>query len=176
MDFLAARGIAAQLLPLGWHRALGRIPDLPEAERDIDVLFYGSMSPRRKEALGAMAAAGVRVHTAFGVYAEARDALIARSRMVLNIHQFPMQIMETVRLSYLFNNAVFVLSEDSPVNPFRDMGLAVAPLSRLAEACRGFLDDPARRNALRHATSAAFRRALPMDVLLAQALKASCRA
>ncbi|MGE4298984.1 MAG: hypothetical protein AB7E47_13230 [Desulfovibrionaceae bacterium] len=169
--FLAGRGIEARLLPLGWHRALARIPDLPEDRRDIDALFYGSMSPRRQQALEAIAGAGVRVHTAFGVYAADRDALVARSRMVLNIHQYPMQIMETVRLSYLFNNGVFVLSEDSPVNPYRDVGLAVAPYDRLADACRRFLDaPPSRLAAVRRATRDAFRSSLPMAALLERVL------
>ena len=53
---------------------------------DIDVLFYGSVNARRQVILNGLRSAGLSVHHAFGVYGRQRDALIARSKVVLNMH------------------------------------------------------------------------------------------
>lgn len=45
------------------------------------------------------------------IYGEERDALIARSRVVLNLHQYDIHIFEQVRVNYLLINGKAVVSE-----------------------------------------------------------------
>jgi hypothetical protein len=80
----------------------------------------------------------------FGVYGEQRDAIIARSKLVLNIHYYPAKIFEIVRISWLLANAVCVVSEDSPLDSALESvqdGIVQAPYDRLVETCRKMIDD-----------------------------------
>ena len=98
-------------VPLGYVPELSRIP--ASKVQDIDVLFYGSLNDRRSRILQALKDSGVKVHTVFGVYGKERDTLIARSKIVLNVHFYSAKIFETVRVSYLLANSKAVVSECS---------------------------------------------------------------
>lgn len=171
VSFLDGKGIAARHLPLGWHPALERIPQLPPEKKDIDVLFYGALSSRRKEVLNDLAASGLRVQTLFGVYGKERDTAISRAAIVLNVHQFSMQVLESVRISYLFNNAVFVCSEQCGASPYPEAPLSQWPYKRLAEGCRHMLANREERERLRLEAARAFRRHYPMTRMLANELE-----
>lgn len=137
------------LLEIGHHRVLERI-DAP-IDQPIDVLFYGSLNERRAAVLHDLDRRGVRVHHAFGVYGAARDALIAQSKVVLNLHHFEAKVFEVVRVSYLLANGRFVVSEtggDAELEaPFRD-ALAFADYDELADVCERFVANPAARAAV----------------------------
>jgi hypothetical protein len=144
IEFLQERGLGPiGHLPLGFHEALCTIPD---AEPEIDVLFYGSINERRRAVLEELAP-HCRLHALFGVYGQERDEHIARSRIVLNVHYYERQIMEQVRISYLLNNRRFVLSEASADNPYGD-ALATAPHADLVESCLRYLAHPEKRQHL----------------------------
>ena len=81
---------------------------------------------------------------------ERRDATIARSKVVLNIHQYPAQIMEQPRVSYLLNNRRFVVSEEAVVNPYAGV-LTTAPFDGLVDCCLRYLNDPAGRDRMAEA-------------------------
>ncbi len=136
-----------QVVPVGYVPALTRIPRAPV--QDIEVLFYGAVNERRKMLLDAMTAAGIRLHHVFGVYGAPRDALISRSKLVLNIHAHPTKIMEVVRLSYLLANRKAIVTELDDMTEFdADLRDAVAgvPYDRIIEECRRLLaDEPARQ-------------------------------
>lgn len=38
-------GVAARLVPVGYADVMAKAPPLPEAQRDIDVLFFGACAP-----------------------------------------------------------------------------------------------------------------------------------
>lgn len=105
---LAKHDIQARLVRIGWMEK-NTIPD--NHHKDIDVLFYGSMSDRRKRALQSIADTGLHVQVLSGVYGKERDAFIARSKVVVNIHYYDGGILEPVRLSYLVGNGITVVSE-----------------------------------------------------------------
>jgi len=137
------------------HVPLGYVPELTHIEaapvQDIDVLFYGSVNERRKRVLAELQALGVAVHAVFGVYGAQRDALIARSRLVLNVHFYPAQIFEVVRVSYLLANGKAVVSECTPqteIDPDLRAGIEVVDCGLLARACVELLQDDPRRRAL----------------------------
>ncbi len=134
------------LLEIGFVPELRRIPVAPV--QDIDVLFYGSHNERRLKVLRGLEAAGVRVHSVFGVYGAERDALIARARIVLNLHAYATEVFEVVRVSYLVTNAKAVVSEASPDVGELAQGVAVFGYEDLVAGCVGLLGDDAARREL----------------------------
>lgn len=149
-SLLAEKGIEhAGLLEIGYSPCLTRIP--PATEKDIDVLFYGSINQRRADMITALRETGLRVAHLFNAYGAERDAVIARSKIVLNIHHFSSNIFEIVRVSYLLANGVCVVSEGNPedpdIAPFTG-GLAVVPYEGIVERCLQLASDKASRQAL----------------------------
>lgn len=105
-------GINAKHCDVGYEPCLTRIPQLPEEKLDIDVLFYGSPTPRRMAIIEEIIKAGVKVQMLFGVYGVERDYYISRSKIVLNLHAWEYSPHEIVRASYLWANKKCVVDED----------------------------------------------------------------
>lgn len=142
--FLRQRGFdRALFLPLGYHPRLERIGHRKEAGKDIDVLFYGAVNDRRKRVIREMKKR-LRAEWLFGIYGAERDAYIARSKIVLNVHFYQAKILEQVRLAYLLNNRCFVVSEEADRNPFGD-GIVLGPIGELPELCERFAARPEER-------------------------------
>jgi hypothetical protein len=59
--------------------------NLPDVEEDIDVLFHGSITPRRREFEAAIMKMGLRVMFTDQAYGVERDKLIKRSKIDINI-------------------------------------------------------------------------------------------
>jgi Macrocin-O-methyltransferase (TylF) len=137
---------APAFVELGFVPELRKIVSSPEM--DIDVLFYGSVNERRLKVLRQLQDAGVRVHSAFGVYGKERDTLIARAKIVLNMHYYETQIFEAVRVSYLLANSKALVSETScDIGHFKD-AVAVFPYEQLAQGCIEILRDDTKRKEL----------------------------
>lgn len=136
----------ARVVPVGYVPELTRITHAPNP--DIDVLFFGSMNPRREFVIQAMRSLGLRVDTPPGIYGESRDALIARSKLILNVHFYEAKVLEIVRLSYLLGNRCAVLSErgadPSEDNELAD-GVAFADYHDLARKARELVDNAEER-------------------------------
>jgi hypothetical protein len=135
-----------RVVPIGYVKELTRIQRA--GEPDIDVLFFGSINPRRRAILERMQADRLRVHAVFGMYGKERDALIARAKVVLNVHFYEAKVLEMVRLSYLLANRCAVLSERSS-DPAEDdvlsAGVAFAEYQELAQRARELIDAPDER-------------------------------
>jgi hypothetical protein len=135
-------------VPVAYVPELTRIAAVPE---DIDVLFYGSRSPRRHAVLDALRARGFRVESLFGVYGAGRDVAIARSKVVLNMHLYEAEVFEIVRVSYLLANGRAVVSERA-ANPDEDAdlapGIAFAAYDELVDRCVELLGDDRARQEL----------------------------
>ena len=164
-------GVHAELLRLGHVPELERIARA--AEQDIDVLFYGEITPWREQVLTRLKESGLRVATLVGapsVYGATRDALIARSRVVLNLHQYDTRIFEQVRVNYLLVNGKAVVSEvrdDTEIPPmYRDLIEPAATLEALVDRCRDLALVPARRRVREEAARESMR-AWPQEKLLA---------
>ena len=96
------------LMPLGYVPELDR---LQKAKPVYDLLFYGGRNQRRIEVLNQIRNAGVNLHYLNGVYGPDRDNFIEQSKVVLNLHLYPSEIFELVRVNYLMHNKVCVLTE-----------------------------------------------------------------
>ena len=107
---LQEQGIGADWLRLGHHPALEEIHH--KREKDIDFLFYGSVTPHRAAILTALAESGRRVRAEFDVMPLYRNDLIARSRVVLTLRQSEeMDHLPYFRINYLVNNRSLVAGE-----------------------------------------------------------------
>jgi len=125
------------------------------------VLFYGAVNERRRDILIAIQQAGLRVHAPFGVYGAERDALIARAKVVLNIHAHPTKVLEVVRISYLLANRKAVVTEldaDSELEPDIFAAVAGVPYDRLLAECRRLVADADERQELEDRGYAIFQR------------------
>lgn len=131
---------------------LDRMRRLAHVSQDIDVLFYGRLSPRRERLIARLQRTALKTKVLTDCYGPARDAVIARSKVVLNAHfyEFP-AVAEIVRLSYLLSNGKAVVSEtddDTAIEP--DVRSCILPASYpdLVEACIGLVRDDVRRQTL----------------------------
>jgi hypothetical protein len=168
---LARLGIQAMYCGIGYMPELTRIV---AAQEDIDVLFVGSLNQRRASVLKQIATQGAIVEARFNIFGALRDTVIARSKIVLNIHFYESRTFEIVRVSYLLANRKCVVSETGADAPFErqfEPGVAFAPYDKLPETCIRLLRNPAERYAL---ARAGFERivALPQTEYLHRALSA----
>ncbi|WP_321859752.1 hypothetical protein [Burkholderia cenocepacia] len=140
----------ARYLKLGFHPKLRRIPD--DVEQDIDVLFYGTIGPRRAAILDALQARGLRVGiVSGGIYGAERDAFIARAKVVLNLHHYASHIFEVVRAFYLMTNGKAIVGEVSPttsVDPDYASGFRAASYDALVDTCVELVSDHMKRRRL----------------------------
>jgi acetyltransferase-like isoleucine patch superfamily enzyme/SAM-dependent methyltransferase len=137
-----------QHVPVGYTTELTRIPQRSFLDQDIDILFYGSLNERRQNIIHGLKEKGLKVESLFEIYGEERDQFISRSKIILNVHFYDSKIFEIARLSYLFANQKFIISENSPGDPdadfFRD-GLVFADYDRLVETCLEWIENHEQR-------------------------------
>ena len=149
IERLAARGLPRPTyVPIGYVPELTRIAPAPE---DIDVLFYGASYERRYAVLRDLHDRGLRVKWLSGVYGASRDAWIARSKIVLNVHYWEAKIFEITRVSYLLANRRAVVSErggDPLLERDVESGVAFADYDGLVDRCVELLGDERARREL----------------------------
>ena len=117
-------------VPVAYAPVLERIG--ATAEQDIDVLIYGMPNELRMAAFYALTQLGLTVVFVCGLYGAARDDLIARSKLVLNVALYGQRrIFEIVRVSYLWANRKTVIANIDPDTAMDDGVLdALAPVNR----------------------------------------------
>jgi hypothetical protein len=149
IEYLAALGMPRPTyVPIGYAPELTRIAPCPE---DVDVLFYGVLSERRYTVLKNLHERGFRVKWLSGVIGASRDAWIARSKIVLNVHYWDAKIFEIARVSYLLANKRTVVSErgsDSSLERELESGIAFAEYDELVDRCVELLGDEGARRRL----------------------------
>jgi len=134
------------LVPIGYVPQLSHIQPAPI--EDVDVLFYGAINQRRSAVLVSLQQAGLRVAAETNIRGQARDNLIARAKLVLNMHFYPTAIFEIVRVSYLLANRKAVVGECGPHTEIdSDIREAIAPAiyDRLCDTILELLKDEDRR-------------------------------
>lgn len=155
-----------QLVPIGYAAPLSRIPRADQ--QNIDVLFYGCVNERRLAILQKLQAAGLNVQLLTGVYGTQRDAFIARSKVVLNMHFFDTKIFELARVSYLLANHKAVVSEFDPathIDAELKQALTLAPYDELVDTCIDMARDADKRKAAEQAGYEAFSQMKQADYL-----------
>ncbi len=107
-----------------------------KVEKDIDLLFFGSLTPRRVELLTKLQDAGLAPSVHFNVFGAERDALIDRAKVVVDIKQREDDPNDKTRTFWLDSRGACVLTEND-TNKAR----ALDPF-RIVEQCRALLADP----------------------------------
>jgi hypothetical protein len=122
-----------KIVPVGYAPILSRIPKAPR--QDIDVLIYGMSGERRLQTFHALSQRGLATVFVSGLYGAARDELISRAKVVLNINLYPhTRIFEIVRVSYLLANRKAVVADlDANTSIDDDIKPAVKLTSMLPE-------------------------------------------
>lgn len=107
-------------VPLGYASSLEE-EKRSTSEKDIDILFFGSESDRRNKYMKALEdALGEKCTIVWeknAVWDSERNELIARSRIVLNLHFAANGLLEIPRLLNVICNKGFVLSEKGRHRP-----------------------------------------------------------
>ena len=110
LDYLSKTiNIKGKLFQIGYQKELNRINH--NIDKNIDVLFYGSINARREHIINKLKDRKINVKTLFGVYGKERDDLIAKSKLILNMHMYDSKIFEIVRVFYLLSNSIPVITE-----------------------------------------------------------------
>ena len=135
-------------VPIG-HADRNIMPPRPPVLQDIDVLFYGRINERRANVLSACRSAGLSVvAVTSGCVESERDALFARSKIVLNVGWVDHSVFEQYRVSYLMNNGKAVVTElhaDEQLPEAYTSALAVVRYEDIVATCVQLSADPARR-------------------------------
>tara|TARA_B100000530_G_C15880131_1_gene457080 strand:+ start:94 stop:945 length:852 start_codon:yes stop_codon:yes gene_type:complete len=110
LDLLLTKlNVKGRLFEIGFQSNLQRIKI--NDNKEVDVLFYGSLNNRREKIINNLLKKNVKVKCLFGVYGKDRDDWIGKSKIVLNLHYYESKIFEIVRIFYLLTNAIPIVSE-----------------------------------------------------------------
>jgi hypothetical protein len=123
VGFLRELGVPARHVPYAWCPSMSsrvfRV-QAREIAREIDILFVGSLSPRRVRVLEQLARKhpDLKVQSLFGAYGVERDRRLLQSRVCLNVHYWDEQPPnEDLRILVACAKAVAVVSEGTPDEP-----------------------------------------------------------
>jgi len=98
-----------RIVPICYAPILSRIQK--PVNQDIDILIFGLTGKNRLLAFNSLSRAGLSTVFVSGLYGAARDELISRSKIVLNINLYQhSRIFEIVRVSYLLANRKTVVA------------------------------------------------------------------
>ena len=177
-------GIPARLLRPGYSRALDHYD--AEAQRPIDIMVLGTRTPRRTEILRRaapilarhncliqLADAGPHPEATSSYLADGRRALLARTKLLLNLHANQDQRLEWTRVLDAIHAGAVVVSEQAAGIAPLDAGahLLLASPGAIAHGAERLLADPGRLRAIRESAyerlSGWIPYALPVSVLRA---------
>ena len=136
-----------KLVPISYAPILTRIPKV--AEQDIEVLIYGLSGEKRLFAFDELSTHGIVTIFVSGLYGAARDNLISRSKIILNVNLYDYaQIFEIARVSYLLSNSKAVISmvdEDTFIEDDLKTYIKKCNLETLLNECLTLLESDAKR-------------------------------
>jgi hypothetical protein len=189
---LARMGVPFRSVPFGYApyyaASFRRNTEGKGLVQDIDVLFVGSLTDRRRQILERIRDVGIGVHAvtrANPAYGGALDELLARAKIVLGIHAFSepqAQIPDLARLDHPLANRLFVLHErPSAVGtyPGFEENVTTCEYDAMPSACAYFLSRPDERERRAEAagrwfeTQCALDAFIPYEALLQRVHRAS---
>jgi len=136
-------------VPIGFAPIISTIEKPPE--QDIDALIYGGPGDNRIRIFTDLCMQGATTLYCFGLYDKARDDLIARSKLVLNISHSISNVFSIVRTSYLLANRKAVIADTKPAMVIEsDLigALKFTDLDSFVDVCIHYINDDAAREKL----------------------------
>jgi len=151
IEFLRAKlGVShASYVPVSTGSCL-KFP-LLNNEQDIDVLFYGSLSPRRRAILSDLDKAGLNVKVLTNVYGEEKNAYISRAKVILCLAYYEPTILETTRVIHAITNGKAVVAEangNTELDERLDDSICLSAYDDLVKNCIQLVEDESKRVAL----------------------------
>lgn len=134
---------------------LGHVPQLfsqIQADEDLDVLLLAARSPRRDAIVIKLKEMGLRVLCIQDVFGDERATLIARSKIVLNVHYYDNATMfETVRAMIVLQAGKLLVSETSndPIEAHYKDAVVFSTYENLVETCVMYSRNPDARESIR---------------------------
>lgn len=137
-------------VPVGYAPILQRITR--PTVQDIDVLMYGSPGQDRLGAFHYLSQSGLTTAFVCGLYGKARDELIGRSKLIVNVNLYDKsKIFELVRVSYLLANHKAVVADvDAATLIDEDIRSAIRCSTgpRLVNDCQALIENDNARTLL----------------------------
>ena len=126
--------------PMLYCNSLKTINHKSAKDKDIDILFYGGMNESRQRSLTYIQRNihPYKIEFIQNVWGSDLDEYIARAKIVLNLHFFPDNRQEQVRMFPLVSNGCCVVSEFSESNHMGNSIMNV-PLDDIPGVCRELL-------------------------------------
>ncbi len=119
------------------------------AEPEVDVLFFGTMNPRREQVIAQLREAGLTVEAVAGSFGWELTPAVLRARLVLHVHFYETRLFPVARIVQPVAQGVPIVCESSVCSPLADWsagsGIVFADTDRLVETCRALVADPERR-------------------------------
>lgn len=126
IKILKEHGINAKFKPFVYTKNLNKVKN--KEELDIDIFFFGTITPHRHKMLDLLNNSGFLMEKTFiwscGIYKDKLDELIGRSKIILDLHTIENeedQIQKQSRIFYSLINDKCVISEKSKRNYFGDL-------------------------------------------------------
>ena len=178
MQTLKTIGIDAGFVPVGYHPAWGRKLSL---ERDIDVLFIGSFKTKRRRSMlkdldKKLSAKGIKLQIIDkGCYGEQRTALLNRTRIVIDIPNFPWEMAGMRFLMSISCGALVVseyVEETAPYKP--GIHFVRAKPTELSDAICHYIEHEDQRQAIADSSYKFVTQELTMKNSLLQIMETCC--
>jgi len=134
-----ANGEAQQVLQLPLVPGPSLVHPAPDAGvKTVDVLFFGSPSPRRDRIIESLRAAGIAVETVAGAYAHELAPALRRARLVVHVHFYETGLFPVTRILQPVANGIPIVCETSVFSEGADWsasGILFADYDGIAAAC-----------------------------------------
>jgi hypothetical protein len=144
LPLLARMGVPPEKikkLDFGYCEGLTDIQHRPYANKDVDVLFFGTLTEHRQAILEELNR-NLRVAVFTDGPSAFRNDLIARAKINLSLHSTPvMAHFPQPRSGYLLNNGAYVVAEPSSDNPPMRSLVEEATAEALPEVCSRLLSE-----------------------------------
>ena len=111
IDYFRTKGLVVRHVPIAYIPAFDPLPSYTPPQ-DIDILFLGQLNnDHRKALLARLRASGLAVHATNNSFGDDKKKLVARAKVVLNIHYGYEALFEEARVVPLLAMGKVVVSE-----------------------------------------------------------------
>ena len=140
IEFTRNFGIDSMFVPILYAPELTTLPILKRDEHDIDILFYGSLNEHRLSVIDSVKKLIPKANIVCTdrLWGDELDDHIQRSKIILNIHYYPINRQEQARLFYLMANHKCIVSEESAINYYGN-GIVECKAHDIAKVCNSLL-------------------------------------
>lgn len=108
--------INCKYVPLCYSDYLTQTSIKKNEDKNIDILFFGSLNNRRKKILNKLKQKKLNIEIYSNLMGEEKISKILNSKIILNLHFYEKSLLETHRINHLLANNSFVISELSRDN------------------------------------------------------------